>query len=206
MGTEILRPQNCLIERIRVPQPAIFYRRRSYYGNANPSYHPNPRSTRKPVVRSEKVEQKKRFVANQVAAEPSVSKRSNSVDDMRVAKSGPAMEKVTILRRGESLDSKFKSEAVKKEEGDEGLVVMRTERLGPAPEMIPKQIRIVDPRSPSPPTMMRKCDVYAGSAFANSPEPSSLPLPSFSKKKQVMSAIVDDSATRDLRRLLRLDL
>ena len=28
--------------------------------------------------------------------------------------------------------------------GEEGLVVMGTERLGPAPEMIPKQIRIVD--------------------------------------------------------------
>ncbi|CAN1137643.1 hypothetical protein LINPERPRIM_LOCUS23008 [Linum perenne] len=44
--------------------------------------------------------------------------------------------------------------------------------------------------------------MYAGSAFAVSPSPSALPLPSFSKKKQVS---VDDSATRDLRRLLRLD-
>jgi hypothetical protein len=35
-----------------------------------------------------------------------------------------------------------------------------------------------------------------------SPAPSSLPLPSFSKKKQVS---IDDSATRDLRRLLRLE-
>ena len=204
MGTEVLRPQDCLIERIRVPQPAVFYRRRNY-GNPNFNY-PNTRSSRKPAVRQEKTE-KKRYVTT---VEPSVSKRSSSADDLRVAKTGPAMEKVTILRRGESLDSKIKSESKKEGGGGEGLVVTSTERLGPAPEMVPKQIRIVDPRSPSPPTpppMMRKCDMYAGSAFAMSPAPSSLPLPSFSKKKQVASGIVvDDSATRDLRRLLRLDL
>ena len=39
--------------------------------------------------------------------EPSVLKRLSSADDLRVAKIGPAMEKVTILRRGESLDSKL---------------------------------------------------------------------------------------------------
>uniref|UniRef100_A0A7N0V5G4 Uncharacterized protein n=1 Tax=Kalanchoe fedtschenkoi TaxID=63787 RepID=A0A7N0V5G4_KALFE len=46
-------------------------------------------------------------------------------------------------------------------------------------------------------------DVYAGSGFLSTspPPPSSLPLPSFSTRKSV----VDDSATRDLRRLLRLE-
>ena len=39
--------------------------------------------------------------------ESSVLKRLSSADDLRVAKIGPAMEKVTILRRGESLDSKL---------------------------------------------------------------------------------------------------
>ena len=107
MGTEILRPQDCLIERIRVPQPAVFYRRRNY-GNPNFNY-PNTRSSRKPAVRQEKPE-KKRYVTT---VEPSVSKRSSSADDLRVAKTGPAMEKVTILRRGESLDSKIKSESRK---------------------------------------------------------------------------------------------
>ncbi|XP_059450880.1 uncharacterized protein LOC132181650 [Corylus avellana] len=200
MGTEVLRPQDCLIGRIRVPQPAVFHRRRSYYGNVNPSYVSNPRSNRKPAVRSEKPDQRKRFVASQ--SEPSVSKRSGSSDDSKTERRSLSMEKVTILRRGESLDSTIKSEALRKE-GD-GLMVLGTERLGPDhPEMVPKQIRVVDPRL-SPP-VAGKCDMYAGSAFAMSPEPSSLPLPSFSKKKQV-SVIVDDSATRDLRRLLRLDL
>ncbi|XP_022138318.1 uncharacterized protein LOC111009532 [Momordica charantia] len=195
MGTEILRPQDCLIERIRVP-PAALCRRRSSYGNSDSSYvySYNPRSNRKSAAaaRFERPEQKKRFVSNH--SEPSVSKRSSS-DDLKAMKNSLVMEKVTILRRGESLDSKFKSEALKKE-GD-NLVVCGTERLGPAPEMVPKQIRIVDVRCPI-------SDVYAGSAFSMSPSPSSLPLPSFSKKKQV-STIVDDSATRDLRRLLRLD-
>ncbi|XP_058083149.1 uncharacterized protein LOC131231075 [Magnolia sinica] len=47
-------------------------------------------------------------------------------------------------------------------------------------------------------------NVYAGSAFSQSPPPSSLPLPSFSKKKESLPGF-DDSATRDLRRLLRID-
>ena len=45
-------------------------------------------------------------------------------------------------------------------------------------------------------------ELYAGPAFsAASPEPSSLPLPQFPLHK----AVVDDAATRDLRRLLRLE-
>jgi hypothetical protein len=146
------------------------------------------------VVRSEKRDEKRRFVSTN-QSETSVSKRSSS-DDLRAMK----MDKVVILRRGESLDSKIKTEELKKKEGGDGLVVCGTERLGPDPEMVPKQTRI---QKWSPPAV-GKTDVYAGSAFAMSPAPSSLPLPSFSKKKQVL-AIVDDSATRDLRRLLRLD-
>ncbi|KAJ8620657.1 hypothetical protein MRB53_029186 [Persea americana] len=46
-------------------------------------------------------------------------------------------------------------------------------------------------------------DVYAGSAFSQSPSPSSLPLPTFSRKREGV-AVVDDTATRDLRRLLRI--
>ncbi|KAG6428088.1 hypothetical protein SASPL_112337 [Salvia splendens] len=58
------------------------------------------------------------------------------------------------------------------------------------PERMPNQIR----QSPLP--------LYAGSAFSLSPSPRSLPLPSFFNKKLNPS---DDPATRDLRRLLRLD-
>ncbi|KAB2599492.1 hypothetical protein D8674_009763 [Pyrus ussuriensis x Pyrus communis] len=187
MGTEILRPQDCLIERIRV-RPASFSRRKSYYYGspiANQNYVSNPRS-RKPAVRSES-----RRIQVQPADAAPVAKTSSSHDDLRSFK----MEKVTILRRGESLDSKMN------EKGGLAGTGTGTARLRPGPETVQKQVRIVDLRSP----VGGKTDMYAGSAFAVSPEPSSLPLPSFSRKKQVSKVVDDDSATRDLRRLLRLD-
>ncbi|PON80242.1 proline-rich nuclear receptor coactivator [Parasponia andersonii] len=196
MATEVLRPQDCLIDRIRVPRPAAFTRRRSYYGvypnstfNGNYSSsnsYANPRSSRKPAVRSEKPQEQRR----------SVSKRSSSADDLKAVK----VEKVTILRRGESLDSKIRSESSSSPLLKEEIIVCGTQRLGPEPEMVPKRIGMVDLKAP---VAAGRSDVYAGSAFAVSPAPSSLPLPSFPKKKPVL-AVVDDSATRDLRRLLRI--
>ncbi|TKY54090.1 hypothetical protein E2542_SST18496 [Spatholobus suberectus] len=158
MGTQILRPQDCLVERIRAP-PADFSRRRSSANYFNYYYYNNhaatSRSFRKPVTRPE---QRKRVAVGSgepVVAEAAAVLRRSSGDDSRVARSN-GLEKVTILRRGQSLDSAVKS------------------------------------------------DVYAGSAFAVSPSPSALPLPSFQTKKQA-SAAFDDSATRDLRRMLRLE-
>ncbi|KAG8480972.1 hypothetical protein CXB51_025671 [Gossypium anomalum] len=50
------------------------------------------------------------------------------------------------MRRGESLDSKIKIDnGGGGREG--GLVIMGTDRLGPDPEMVPKQIKIVDAKS-----------------------------------------------------------
>ncbi|CAK7332921.1 unnamed protein product [Dovyalis caffra] len=206
MGTEVLRPQDCLIERIRVPP---CHRRNYYHGNGNGNFsnpnfyssnnYSNPRFNRKPAqVRSERSDQRKK------QSEPSISKKSGSVDDFKISRNNnnKVMEKVTILRRGESLDSKIKSSettSLRKYQGNGGdFVVTSTEQLGPDPKMVPKHIRIVNLGSP----VAGNCDMYAGSAFSVSPAPSSLPLPSFSKKKQVS---IDDSATRDLRRLLRLD-
>ncbi|RVW55683.1 hypothetical protein CK203_001422 [Vitis vinifera] len=188
MGTEILRPQDCLIERMGV-SPAVFPRRKAFPGNV--------KANRRPVVRAERSDQKRRGSQS----EGSISKRSSS-DDVRAAKGNVVVGPVTILRRGESLDSKLKSEALKKN-GEEEMIVSGTERLGPDPEMVPKQIRIKDLK-PFAFSVAAKPDMYAGSAFALSPSPSSLPLPSFSRKKQ-MSPVVDDWATKDLRRLLRLD-
>ncbi|MCS4558852.1 proline-rich nuclear receptor coactivator motif-containing protein, partial [Shewanella sp. C32] len=48
-------------------------------------------------------------------------------------------------------------------------------------------------------------EVYAGPAFSVSPEPSSVPLPQFPFRKAAVTAAVDDAATRDLRRMLRLE-
>ena len=205
MGTEVLLPQDCFIERIRAP-PASFSRRRSYgnfyntnnnnnhvkHGNNYGNYGNTSRSTfydvgsgrinRKPAIRPE---QRKRVA---------VAERRPSSDDSKVARgSGLVMEKVTILRRGGSFDSMVKSENLKKE-GDD-LVVIGNQRLGPDPNMVPKHIRIVD--------FKNACDIYAGSAFAMSPSPSALPIPSF-HRKFAAPVTVDDSATRNLRRLLRI--
>ncbi|MED6119753.1 hypothetical protein PIB30_014615 [Stylosanthes scabra] len=174
MATEILRPQDCFIERIRVP-PASYSRRRTYSNNHS-NYHGSNNfnnhhaasaaasrsSNRKPVTRSD---QRKRAVVSSspqpVPAAAMPLRRTRSAEDSRLARSnGFAGDKVTILRRGQSLDSM--------------------------------------------PAAAVNGDMYAGSAFSVSPSPSALPLPSFSTKKQ-SSPAVDDSATRDLRRLLRLE-
>ncbi|KAK3189851.1 hypothetical protein Dsin_029412 [Dipteronia sinensis] len=142
------------------------YNNISHHQNNNSNINSNVRTTnRKPVVRHERPDQRRHQRAQ---SEPSVSRRS-VYDDNSAAKRSSSDDsmKVSILRRGESLDSKIKSSGA----ADAG-------RLGPAA-------------------------MYAGSGFAVSPAPSSLPLPSFSKKKQTS---IDDSATRDIKRLLRLDL
>ncbi|XP_059632614.1 uncharacterized protein LOC132275211 [Cornus florida] len=197
MGTEVLRPQDCLIQRIRVG-PAS---RKSCYPNGNARF-------RKPVVRPE---QKKRFNGQPETTTSLIPKRSTSTDDdlrknfnNNYNQGQLVMGQVTILRRGESLDSKIKAGRPLTKNGDD-LLVCGTERLGPDPEMVTKQIRIGDLKSAlSPIAAGNRTDMYAGSAFSMSPSPRALPLPSFFNKKQV-SKIVEDSATRDLRRLLRLD-
>jgi len=144
MGTQVLYPQDYFITPAPAPAPAPFSHRSSHYGYNNRAV--TSRYHRKPVTRPEP---KKPESA-------SVLKRSSVDDSVTGKSSGSAVEKVTILRRGKSLDSV-------------------------------------------------KIDTYAGSAaFGVSPSPSALPLPSFLMKKQ-LAVTVDDSATRDLRRLLRLD-
>lgn len=68
------------------------------------------------------------------------------------------------------------------------------ERKGGDSEMMPKPMRIGD--------------FYAGSAIITSPPPSSLPLPAFFTKKNVLGINPNPNfdASADLRRLLRLDL
>ncbi|CAL5198808.1 unnamed protein product [Lathyrus oleraceus] len=141
MGTQVLYPQ----EYFFIPTPASLSHRSNHYGYNNNNRAATSRSYRKPVTRPDLKKRDTTLVLKRSSADDSVT--------------GKSREKVTILRRGKSLDSSL--EAV-------------------------------------------KSDKYAGSAFSVSPSPSALPLPSFLMKKQ-LSATVDDSATRDLRRLLRLD-
>ncbi|KAI8012813.1 hypothetical protein LOK49_LG05G01758 [Camellia lanceoleosa] len=64
MGTEVLHPQDCLIERIKIAQPVFQHHRQKNNGNPNPS--------RKPAVRPEQKKNK-----------PLASSRSASLDDLR---------------------------------------------------------------------------------------------------------------------------
>ncbi|QCD79922.1 uncharacterized protein LOC114178722 [Vigna unguiculata] len=160
MATQILRPQDCLVERISAPPPE-FSQRRSSANRCNYYYYNNhvaaSRSSRKQFTRPDQRKRPAPASGLPVLAEPAAAAfRRSSGDDSRLARSH-GLEKVTILRRGQSLDSAVKS------------------------------------------------DVYAGSAFAMSPSPNALPLPSFPTKKNSSSAVFEDSATRDLRRLLRLE-
>lgn len=183
MTTEVLRPQDILIQRFTV-SPSECYRRRTHFGNGNGYF--NPRSSygnRKPVVRTERERSEKKKVKNQ--PEPLMRRRPEDLRPTQNAgksNSGIIMGQVTILRRGKSLDS-LKS-------------IYGARTLGPVqPETVPKQIRVG----------LSSTDVYADSAYSNSPSPRALPLPSFFNKKQEDFKSFDDFATRDLRRLLRLE-
>ncbi|KAK4365920.1 hypothetical protein RND71_013800 [Anisodus tanguticus] len=169
MATEVLLPQDILIERLRV-SPSPLHRRRSNYGNGNGYFNPRERSEKKKLK-------------NQ--PDPLMRRRSASSDDLRPTHNGVKsngginMGQVTILRRGESLDS---LNSIFKKVGPV--------RVGVGLSSGDVYAGSAFPNSP----------VYAGSNFSNSPSPRTLPLPSFlNNKKQ------EDSATRDLRRLLRLE-
>lgn len=176
MGTEVLRPQDILMERLRV-SPAVLPRRKPYAGNTKPC--------RKPANRPELRKRSPQF------EQPISRKLTASSDDSKSTKDFD-MRQVTILKRGESLDAGRKNEILKKNVAS----TLGTERLRLNSVIVSKQIGVA---------VTVQSDVYAGAAFYLSPSPSSLPLPTFSKKKDGMPMIVDDSATKDLRRLLRLD-
>ncbi|XP_050207502.1 uncharacterized protein LOC126656919 [Mercurialis annua] len=100
------------------------------------------------------------------------------------------MGEVKILKRGETTEKFVTNRCVSKENRKHAdFILGSTDRLGPDLKILQKQIRFgVD-------------EIYAGSAFsANSPPPSSVPVPDFLGKRS------NSTATTYLRRLLRLEL
>ncbi|PON44329.1 hypothetical protein TorRG33x02_330940 [Trema orientale] len=206
MGTAVLRSHDCLGGRFTDESVAMTTPLRS---RRNPNM---PILSPKPNPNGFQSRRRKRSPAG-FQSSPQDRDRTRSRGGAMVEKapaSNLVMGQVKILKRGESLSlSTAKSDrasgvvvaapaagknrkprtAAKVEDVD--LVLGSTNRLGPDPEMVMKQVRV------------SKCKVvdglYAGSgAFFSSPPPSSLPLPGFLGKK--------DAATSDLRRLLQLDL
>ncbi|KAI4335602.1 hypothetical protein L6164_014236 [Bauhinia variegata] len=186
MGTAILRSHDCLQGRFR--QEALAFSkyplRSRRNSDPNPNGYQSRRRKRSPVP----------FQANQDRD------RSRYGDQSMVAR-GPAanlvMGQVKILKRGEKLSSENTHRGIgvsaenrkmgAKSEEDFDLVLGSTDRLGPDPVTVQKQIRVSE----------FKDGIYAGSAFVTSPPPSSVPVPGFLGK--------NGAATIDLRRLLRLD-
>ncbi|URE12398.1 hypothetical protein MUK42_23279 [Musa troglodytarum] len=162
MGTEVLRPQDCLVHPSPTLQNHKPLRRRR---DANPKQPAKPRSL---------------------------------AGGARLA-----MGRVTILRRGESLEAK-KGEPTSAAVADLDRAVLGAEPLGPDPVTIPREFRLLPPVA----APLLPHDMYAASGFVLSPSPRALPLPRFSRRKEgsaATAAVVDCPATRDLRRLLRLE-
>lgn len=101
----------------------------------------------------------------------------------------------------------------------EALIVDSTNRMGPEPSHVPKDLWVVlglrfPPPLPPPWEGSRSLGVaaeieFSGSAFNVSPPPSSVPLPNFSLMRKLncnveAAAGIDAGATDNLRRLLRL--
>ncbi|KAL0414671.1 UNVERIFIED_CONTAM: hypothetical protein Sradi_1668800 [Sesamum radiatum] len=210
MGTEVLRPQDLLADRFRAPAPT-FQRRRNFPGNGNLTnliVNRKPSHNNTGYKKTSPRPDKKRINPAGDNGGTKKATHGGAVADTRRRDDGTnGGPHVTILRRGESLDlccpkmrgGSNRLKSPRQKPVDDQAVISPPRSGPPSPVNVRKQIRL------SPPPLS---DVYAGSACSQSPSPRSVPLPSFFNKKQQNDSIdesYDDSATRDLRRLLRLD-
>ncbi|XP_027331812.1 uncharacterized protein LOC113847124 [Abrus precatorius] len=194
MGTAVLRSHDCLQGRF-LPNDALAIatsharsRRNSY---PNPNFNSSPSHNR----------HRKRSPIAAFQANYHDRDRRRPADRSAVKSPAAAnlvMGQVKILKRGEKLTlenddqvlavpSENSNLRVNSEVGLD-LLLGSTDRLGPDPLTLQKQIRVSDSKE----------GIYAGSAFVASPHPSSVPVPGFLGR--------NGAATSDLRRLLRLDM
>ncbi|KAK7329984.1 hypothetical protein VNO77_24167 [Canavalia gladiata] len=193
MGTAVLRSHDCLQGRF-LPNDAFAiatsHIRSRRNTNPNPNFNNSRRRKRSPVA----------------AVQANCNDRDRRRSGDRSAAKGPAtaanlaMGQVKILKRGEKLSLEninslhglavpAENSRVRVKSGESlDLFLGSTDRLGPDPLTVQKQVRVSDSKE----------GIYAGSAFVASPHPSSVPVPGFLGR--------NGAATSDLRRLLRLDL
>ncbi|ESW27117.1 hypothetical protein PHAVU_003G175500 [Phaseolus vulgaris] len=180
MGTAILRSHDCLQGRFLPNEAfAIATSRVASRTNSNPNHNhafTSPAHQIRRRKRSPAIDRDRRRSSDRSPA--------NSPSPVNLV-----MGQVKILKRGEKL-SLLNNHADVRSKREMGLDLLlgSTDRLGPDPLTVQKQIRVSDPNN----------GVYAGSAFVSSPHPSSVPVPGFLGR--------NGAATSDLRRLLRLDL
>lgn len=188
MGTAILRSHDCLQRRF-LPNDALSIPSSQIRSRKNSSPNPNCKS----YVNNNNHHNRRRKRSPVTTGQSNQHDRKQSVD-RTVAPTKLVMGQVKILKRGEKLSPEIvipvvedqKVKAVKAMD----LILGSTDRFGPDPITMQKQIRVSDSVSEDV--------IYAGSGFVSSPPPSSVPVPGFLGKNGV--------ATSDLRRLLRLDL
>uniref|UniRef100_A0A5B7ATL5 Uncharacterized protein n=1 Tax=Davidia involucrata TaxID=16924 RepID=A0A5B7ATL5_DAVIN len=117
----------------------------------------------------------------------------------------PVNRKLNNRKRDQSLTpKKSKPSLSSKKQSTECLIVASTNRLGPDPKDLPKDVSSVLSGNNN----NNNLEKFSGSIFTLSPPPSSLPLPTFSLRPKVSCnaevAGIDAGATDSLRRLLRL--
>lgn len=183
MGTTILRSHDCLQGRFLHSEAfAIAASRVASRRNSNPnnnsfasSAKPNRCRKRSPVTNRNRRRSpaKATLPANLVMGHVKILKRG---------------EKLSLQNKNQRLAVSAENVLVKNDVGLD-LLLGSTDRLGPGPLTVKKQIRVSDANNNG---------VYAGSAFVSSPHPSSVPVPGF--------LVRNGAATSNLRRLLRLDL
>ncbi|CAL9028121.1 unnamed protein product [Prunus brigantina] len=203
MGTAILRSQDCLRGRLRhealTLTPRSGSRRSPNFSNPNPNHSPNYGSNANLHQSRRRKRSPMGFQYNQ--HDRARDRYSDRAMVAKVPAKNLVMGQVKILRRGEALSPEKNNRGLGVVSGDAGkpraksedvpdLVLGSTDRLGPDPETVQKQIKVAE---------FKVMDaIYAGSsAFYASPPPSSVPLPAFLGR--------NGTATSDLRRLLRLD-
>ncbi|KAH6832972.1 hypothetical protein C2S53_000515 [Perilla frutescens var. hirtella] len=197
MATEVLRPQDVLVNRFRV-HTTSYHRRRNFPANggmANFSLDRNQQRRPSPPTKHDKRR------SNASAAE---AKKSNYGGDRQrkgeISGGVLAMGQVTLLRRGESLISLASKtgDANPRDSIQKSAEDLPAIRGSDSEEILPKKIRL----AAAPPAV----DIYAGAGFETSPSPRCLPLPTFfNNKKGDEHEPFEDGATRSLRRMLRLE-
>lgn len=145
-----------------------------------------------------------------------ISKPYSNNSRGRVASYPPINRKMNNRGRDQSLTPKKSKKIANTTRGDvkstvsssECLLIESTNRLGPDPKDLPKDIsRVLSSSSPVGNNFDLE-EFSGGSVFTLSPPPSSLPLPTFSLRPRqscnTEPAGIDAGATDNLRRLLRI--
>lgn len=194
MATAILRSQDCLRDRCfphdcLSASPHLKPRR-------NPNSVPTANANPSPNLNAASRSRRRRRSPLGFSANQQDKPQNRSRDESLVVKApvkNLVMGEVKILKRGEPLISPKKDDREKVAvKGEKDLVLGTTDRLGPEPDTVQKEIRVTD---------LKVVDgVYAGSGTFTSPPPSSLPVPVFVGKNGTAAA------SSHLRRMLKISV